>query len=651
MTLHTSPEHQQGFKASTVVRLKKSVLVLGILITALGSTACSPPIGVTKVSPEKAYTIATHSPLSGDEASNAASTVLQRFDLTDLYQKDPRAALHQLHQNALKDDRRDILFALAELNYSWAKTLPMKADPKAGQPAASDVYLASVVYAYLYLLGEGIEPLPTAYDNRFREACELYNRSLDQAFRSPVDENLVFADQTRVLPEFSLAIDVQTDDLRWKLEEFEHLVPADAYEVFGFTSHNRTAGLGAPILGVTRKSSKAPNGGVLPITAFLQLKGNLKAITQGKSKGTLDLISSYDDVDVVVNGLTVPLQTDSTTPLAYRLNDKDLWNIGLKRFIFGEEIEKNVFFIQAYQPGRIPVVLVHGTGSSPVWWAEMVNTLRADPLIRSKYQFWFYEYASSRPVPASAADLRDTLTNMVNKLDPNHQDPAMEQMVVMGHSQGGLLTHMTAIDPGDSLWKAISDKPFKEFKADPMIKEGFERALFFNHLPFVKRVVFISTPHRGSFLTEDWVRKLTRAVVGSPMKFITNMSSKWREVSAQLKIPDDLKDEAPTAVDGMNVNSPVMAQVASLPLAPGITGHSIIPVLPGMDIKSGNDGVVEYKSAHIEGVESEFIVRTHHGAQGNPIAIDEVRRILRKHCDGLPKVCGTETTTMVPLKP
>ena len=177
-----------------------------------------------------------------------------------------------------------------------------------------------------------------------------------------------------------------------------------------------------------------------------------------------------------------------------------------------------------------------------------------------------------------------------------------------------------------------------------MIKEGFRRALFFNHLPFVKRVVFISTPHRGSFLTEDWVRKLTRQVVGSPMKFITNMSSKWREVSAQLNLPEDLKDEAPTAVDGMSVKSPVMSKVAGLPLAPGIKGHSIIPVLPGMDIKSGNDGVVEYKSAHIEGVESEFVVRTHHGAQGNPIAIDEVRRILHRHCDGLPNLCGTEAS-------
>jgi len=222
----------------------------------------------------------------------------------------------------------------------------------------------------------------------------------------------------------------------------------------------------------------------------------------------------------------------------------------------------------------------------------------------------------------------------------------MQQMVVMGHSQGGLLTHMTAIDSGDQLWRSISDLPFEDFKADPIIKEGFQRALFFDHLPFVKRVVFISTPHRGSFLTEDWVRKLTRAVVGSPAQLISNMSTKWRDISAQLKLPPELKDEMPTAVDGMNSKSPVMTKVAALPLAPGITAHSIIPVLPEMDIQNGNDGVVEYKSAHLEGVESEFIVRTHHGAQGHPVAIDEVRRILHRHCDALPSLCSDDTEAL-----
>jgi hypothetical protein len=75
----------------------------------------------------------------------------------------------------------------------------------------------------------------------------------------------------------------------------------------------------------------------------------------------------------------------------------------------------------------------------------------------------------------------------------------------------------------------------------------------------------------------------------------------------------------------------LLKELAVLPLASGVAGHSIIAVKPGMDISTGNDGVVEYKSAHIEGVESEFIVRTSHSSQDHPFTIEEVRRILLKH--------------------
>jgi hypothetical protein len=53
-----------------------------------------------------------------------------------------------------------------------------------------------------------------------------------------------------------------------------------------------------------------------------------------------------------------------------------------------------------------------------------------------------------------------------------------------------------------------------------------------------------------------------------------------------------------------------------------------------MEIETGNDGVVEFRSARIEGMESEFIVRFGHSAQGHPFTIEEVRRILREHING-----------------
>ena len=75
-----------------------------------------------------------------------------------------------------------------------------------------------------------------------------------------------------------------------------------------------------------------------------------------------------------------------------------------------------------------------------------------------------------------------------------------------------------------------------------------------------------------------------------------------------------------------------MKELANIPLPPGVKGNSIIAVKnPGDPKELWNDGVVEYSSAHLDGMESEFIVHSGHSCQGHPLTIEEVRRILIEH--------------------
>jgi len=300
------------------------------------------------------------------------------------------------------------------------------------------------------------------------------------------------------------------------------------------------------------------------------------------------------------------------------------------RFLSAVHISNPLILIQPYEPGRIPVVFVHGTASSPVWWAEMLNTLRADPVIRKRYQFWFFQYNSNNLILLSAVQLRETLSGMVAQLDPEGKDPAMRQMVVIGHSQGGLLTKMATVAPGDELWNVLSDKKLDELDADPEIKDLLRRMLLFEPLPFVTRAVFISTPHRGSFLTKNWVRNLVRKIVTSPVDLLFK-GGLYNKLFTQLKMPASMRDRVPTSIDGMSAENPLLQSLVKLPLVPQVTGHSIISVLPDMEIETGNDGVVEYQSAHIDGVASEFVVRSPHSCQGHPFTIEEIRRILMEH--------------------
>jgi hypothetical protein len=78
----------------------------------------------------------------------------------------------------------------------------------------------------------------------------------------------------------------------------------------------------------------------------------------------------------------------------------------------------------------------------------------------------------------------------------------------------------------------------------------------------------------------------------------------------------------------MNPNNRFIRALSEIPLADGVVAHSIIAVQGDGPIEEGDDGVVKYTSAHIDGVASEKIVRSSHSTQGHPETIQEIKRIL-----------------------
>ncbi len=111
----------------------------------------------------------------------------------------------------------------------------------------------------------------------------------------------------------------------------------------------------------------------------------------------------------------------------------------------------------------------------------------------------------------------------------------------------------------------------------------------------------------------------------------TNVVKLTTHVFAKIVIPPWLKGGVPSSVDNMSPGNPFIKTLGSILVTPDVKQHSIIPVEGEGDPKQGNDGVVEYASAHIEDADSELVVRSGHSVQSNPLAIGEVRRILLEH--------------------
>jgi pimeloyl-ACP methyl ester carboxylesterase len=399
----------------------------------------------------------------------------------------------------------------------------------------------------------------------------------------------------------------------------------------------RWPGLGAPLAASSRlidaskpgRDMVAPRMQV-PVTALLRISGARRALVQGEPlAGRLELILPWDAESVTIAGEEVPLENEPSAALALTFTGAPVMEVEMFGFLgrLSGLIRDRPPLVSTtpYRPGLIPVVFVHGTASSVVRWAEMFNRLQADPELRKRYQFWFFQYDSGNPIALSALRLREALGAAMARLDPEGKDAALRRMVLIGHSQGGLLVKMQAISSGDRLWNAASKKPFDEMVLSDQTRDLLRRGLFVEPVPEVSRVVFICTPHRGSFVAgRSMIANVTRKMLSLPFALTG--------VAADLaRNPSTASMVIPSAVDNMSPRHHFIRALQEIPVTSSIPVNSIVAVDGDGPVEEGDDGVVKYSSAHITPVESELVVKSNHSTQGNPHTIEEVRRILRLH--------------------
>jgi hypothetical protein len=205
-----------------------------------------------------------------------------------------------------------------------------------------------------------------------------------------------------------------------------------------------------------------------------------------------------------------------------------------------------------------------------------VAHLLSRPIPRSarRFQFWFFQYDSGQPVALSSLQLRDALSAVVAQLDPWGTDLALRRMVLIGHSQGGLLVKMRAIHSGDRIWNAVSRRPFAEVRLSDETRDLLRRGLFVEPLPEVSRVVFIATPHRGSFVAG-------RRIIANVVRKLVSLPFALTGVAADIaRNPDAVEGPlvVPSAIDNMSPRHPFIRGLQTIPVAPSVTAHSIIAI-------------------------------------------------------------------------
>jgi len=620
--------------------LTSPLLVVMVCLSLLAG--CGSPYKPVRLLPTDLFEEKSKNAVNSDSPSRQTRQTLRLMFLDKDYKKDSSQVIAVLEEKVKQKPNSGLRIALGELSL-----LEAQKHQKTDSQKAVVYYLMAAQQSYDGLFFDDRETIDSPLSPSFRLMADIYNVALTRiislrANRQDKWDSKEF-DFEGVRYRFEV---VKEGQGIWDPSWFNYLYSAYEVRVRGLTNEYISNGLGAPLVGIVEKPQQHPNFGPFyppqmlsyPVSALL-LFDPVTGTNPPTRAIRLVFYDGFHTDSVEIQGRSVPLEVDFTTPLGLQLQKANPLKIGLYR-LFNSDIElqnAGVYLMEPYQPDKIPVVMVHGLMSSPLTWAGMFNDLRGDPELRKNYQFMFFMYPTGLPIGYSASILREQLNALRTRFDPTGSNPCFNQMVLIGHSMGGLLSRAMVQDSGTRYWDFFFDEPFETIDLDAQTKEALKKIAFFEHLPYVKRVIFIATPHRGSPMADHWYTRLAAGMVDLPATISTVTASIVSRDILTESVSQEYMKKTRNSLTLLSPSSSFMRAINTVPMRDDIPYHSIIgtrkPVAKG---DGTSDGIVPYESSHIDVAQSEVLVPSGHGAHTHPLAIAEVKRILYEHLERQP---------------
>lgn len=467
---------------------------------------------------------------------------------------------------------------------------------------------------------------------------QVYNEGVLDLLRSwPRGKGGQFLARQFVEGSHSFTVDVEWAVPDFSPNYFDQFFLAESLQYRGLPQY-KPIGWGQPLIAL------ATNHGILPEETYFPPEGIVRSLTAivefsgtTAAPGSPRLLICQPDrqPEIAIGGRLMPLATDFSSAYALLLSRTQLKGYGLRSFLnhksFGREA--GIFLMEPFRPDKIPVLMVHGLASSPLAWAELTDALWSNPVLRGHYQVWHYFYPTTFPYLHSAAELHDNLQEIREYFDPRHESAALTNMVIVAHSMGGLLARRLITDSGESVWTNAFVQPIEKMNCTEQERATLRRYFYFHATPGIGRVIFMATPHRGSDLAAGWEGRIGRALADQNPEF----AEFFRSIA--LRNPDAMTVRMRTwsakrrlsSVQVLSSENPVLRALSDLPIAPHVKANSILGDRGQKLGKESCDGVVTYRSAHLDQAESERIVPSGHAVNRHPEAIAETLRILYQH--------------------
>jgi pimeloyl-ACP methyl ester carboxylesterase len=503
------------------------------------------------------------------------------------------------------------LFALTlALLAAGCATTQRPADPLAA--ARAELHAAGQKHSLALYLDAAKHSLPLATSDAISsatraEAVAIYDRAVSQA------AILLFAEKTPSAPGYAISFTPPPRGVT-------NLIAASDISRKHLEADIRRPGFGGPLVAVmdgpdTAGPNRPPKGYAVPTTAV----ADFTPTHTGQTAATIRFLDPRQNDAVRLAGAQRPLAGDFTAPLAYYPHPNELIFGFLAMLRSDLSVKRSaLMFYEPYDPKKIPVLFVHGLMSSPHAWLQVANQLEANPEFRRRYQIWAYFYPTGAPIAGNALQLRMALAAAATRYHLG------DNLVIVGHSMGGILTRMQVTNPGRALWNAIfrdkADQIYNELPADSVLK----RALIFRANPHVARVVFFSVPHRGSDLANLRISAIAARFIRMPITLVKTFNKQLVGIMQQV---DPSLRSIPTSIQGLSPRSRLLIALAKLPIT--VPCDTVVGNRgkPG-PLAESSDGVVPYWSSHVDFAKSELVVPTGHDSFDHPASVANLERIL-----------------------
>lgn len=643
-----------------IARMNLFLLALSVMLAGCAG------VKVSSVSSSDYMALRRGDVLSTGELSAYTRAALQVFGIDKKMCEDQGAVCRKILAEAIGLHSENRLSALSELWLREAMELDRPHEDDACFEDIVNAYLETAKHAYAYLFLTHRSPGMRSLEDRQAQVRDYYNFAVQQTLTTLFEHYRkhppVKMDTQRdvALQLRNWRITIRNEDVRFAGNRIipEELIPASSLSFAGLRNQYRRDGLGAELVAVTSRRVVKMGSEEMPfsetpfpaVTAIITFPGTSLKEVLDASEAVITGYDPYNRESIYLAGTQIPLAANFTSGYGLWLARSGFAAQSLLTLIGkGEVLETpRIYLMQPYNPNRRIAIMLHGLASSPEAWINLANEVLGDETLRQHFQIWQVYYPTNAPIAYNNHAIRNAIRQTLRHFDPEGTARASQDIVLIGHSMGGILSRLMVSSSEDRLWDVL----VKKYKLDgnrlERAQEELGPYLIFEPLPQVSRAIFIAAPHKGTPFAEMALVRWIAGIVTVPFSVLVRL----KDVAQLLVDPGSANPVSLTrpfnSIDNLSNRDPFIQLTAELPISPRVRYHSIIGNdTPDMPLAQSSDGVVPYASSHLPGADSEQVILSGHSVQEKPQAIIEIRRIMHLHLKGPDK----EITGQPPANP